>query len=51
MYGYSGRPSSTATTPLKMVTFAVFAIRKGICKEDILVENIELPESLLQEIK
>lgn len=28
-YGYSGRPSSTAVTPLKTVCFAVFAVTRG----------------------
>mgnify|MGYP003951246281 CR=1 FL=1 len=47
LYGYSGRPSSTATTPLKIVTFAVFAVRKKITIGDDKFEDIELPESIL----
>ena len=49
VYGYSGRPSSTASTPLKIVTFAVFAIRKPVREELGISENIELPDNIYKE--
>ena len=51
VYGFSGRPSSTATTPLKIVTFGVFAIRKRKFIGEDYIEDIELPESMLMSCK
>ncbi len=44
IYGYSGKPSSTATTPLEIVTFAVFAIRKQAGNDFETKEYIQLPD-------
>jgi hypothetical protein len=46
IFGYSGRPSSTASTPLEIVTFAVFAIRKQVGNDFGTKENIELPDNI-----
>ena len=46
IFGYSGRPSSTASTPLEIVTFAVFSIRKQVGNDFGTKENIELPDNI-----
>jgi len=50
-YGYSGTPSSSATTPFKIINFAVFSIKKPAgesrSKPDI---SIQLPEHLRRSI-
>jgi CMP-N-acetylneuraminic acid synthetase/SAM-dependent methyltransferase len=50
IFGYSGRPSSTASTPLKIVTFAVFAVRKQVRGGFQTKENIELPDNVFEYI-
>jgi hypothetical protein len=50
-YGYSGNPSSTARTPLRMVCFCVFAITKkeaGTSGEPVI--DLQLPKQFLKAV-
>jgi hypothetical protein len=48
-YGYSGKPSSTADTPFKMVCFAVFAAARAVGEEGAETRfELQLPRQLLK---
>ena len=47
LHGYAGRPSSTAQTPLDIVCFCIFSIRRHAGSQKTSPkETIELPQSL-----
>ena len=50
-FGYSGNPSSTATTPYGVITFAVFQVRKDSSASGGVAELYQLPEILKDQLE